>query len=74
MTTYVIPVGYPLKKLYEMELELDFLPCIEREQDRYMKFMKSYDPNWKPAFDEAFPRAIFTFDGGDEHIKALIEE
>ena len=46
-TVYVTHAKYSLEELYEMELEKDFIPCMERAQDAYALSLKEADATWQ---------------------------
>ena len=64
-TIYVTHAKYSLEELYEMELEKDFIPCMEKAQDAYALSMKEADPAWQQErnLDGSFKRvhAMFWF-------------
>ena len=64
-TIYVTHAKYSLEELYEMELEKDFIPSMERSQDAYAMSLKEADATWqqerKPDGSLKRVRAMFRF-------------
>lgn len=77
-TLYITHCKYNLDTLYQAELQQDFLTVIERAQLEFGKTMKDADPQWEyPKNADGSPkpcRALYTIDGGNEHINALFNK
>ena len=75
---YITNCKYDLDTLYQAELQQDFLAVIERAQLEFGQTMKAANPKWEyPKNADGSPkpvRALYTIDGGNEHINALFTE